>query len=132
MLECGFPNQKIPLHCVVPRKHNLSELCEVALWSVVGVGGCGDDIPILLCNGDNGLGASFIFVRWAGDGWVCLEIGRVFPVLKRENFGTVLCEQNTCVEPFALIILGCCPTNILQILISLCCVDAPTQTEMCF
>lgn len=131
LLECVFPNQKIPLHCVVPRKHNLSELCEVALWSVVGVGGCGD-IPILLCNRDNGLGASIILVRWAGDGQDWLEIGRVLPVLKRENFGTVLCEQNTCVEPFALIVLGCCPTNTLQILISLACVDAPTQTETCF
>lgn len=74
---------------------------------------------------------SIVFVRWADGGWVWLEIGHVFHVLKRENFGTVLCEQNTCVEPFALIILGSCPTKTLQILVSLACVDAPTQSETC-
>lgn len=46
------------------------------------VGGCGDDIAIPLFSRDKGLGASIIFVRWAGDGWVWLEIGHVFPVLK--------------------------------------------------
>lgn len=61
-----------------------------------------DEIPILLCNRDNGLGASIVFMKWADDGWVWLEMGRVFPVLKRENFGIVLCEQNTCAEPFPL------------------------------
>lgn len=110
------------------------ELCEVGLWSGVGVGGCNDDvpdIPILLCNRDNGLGTSIISVRWAGGGWVWVEVGRVFPVLKREKFETIPCEQNANAEPFALIILGCCPTNTLQILISLARVDAPTQSETC-
>lgn len=77
------------------------------------------------------MGASIIFGRWAGDGWVWLEIGHVFPVLKREKFGTVPREQNMCAEPFALIILGCCPTNTLEIPVSLACVDAPTQSETC-
>lgn len=55
----------------------------------------------------------------------------MFPFFKREKFETVPCEQNTYAEPFTLIILGCCPTNTLQIPISLACVDAPTQSETC-